>query len=691
MEALRKTFPSAFAAYSEIERDYAARQQALSLSTTPLSIGVIGQVKAGKSTFLNALLFGGVEVLPQAATPKTAALTRIRYGTQLGLHVQFHSPQAWEQLLASAARAAHDDVSRAAHELVAQAQARQTPLADCLAAGERYFPCASAAELRALLDDYVGAEGRFTPVVASCDIVWQHPALEGVEIVDTPGVNDPSASRVQKTRDYLAQCDAVFFLSRASQFLDEQDVALFAEQAPAKGVKRLYLVASQLDAALLDDGFERASLAETLTNVRQRLARQAQRGLAPYRERLLAIGRSALADLLQTAAQSPWLLSSFAFSFASRPSDAWSESERHTYQQLQELASDIWDEPLPEAEQWRQISGFDALAAQFAQLRADKENILAAQRASLASDYALRRRAWAEQTLVLVQERLTLLIHGEDATRLQARNAALSAQVQHLADLLAIEAQNVAWETRDECQRLQRELHEAAIQATQLQERTGYETRVVSVRVSDSVWWNPFSWGSYHYESSTRTVSYRYLAVSDAVEQVLDYVHTAQQQLAESIGRLAAPQMLAARLRNAALQALDPSDERFDPIALRALITQSLASLPLPQWDFALPDPSAPILQRFAQAGELRNEGEMAALRAVLAECTQATNQALAQALAQRVDGWAAQVKQLTTQLHQHLSQAVAAELAQLAQQLQDREANIQHCQQLLTELQTLT
>ena len=42
-----------------------------------LRIGIMGRVKAGKSTFLNALLFDGQPVLPQAATPKTANLTRI--------------------------------------------------------------------------------------------------------------------------------------------------------------------------------------------------------------------------------------------------------------------------------------------------------------------------------------------------------------------------------------------------------------------------------------------------------------------------------------------------------------------------------------------------------------------------------------------------------------------------------------
>ncbi|MFR9189914.1 MAG: hypothetical protein ACLVL7_06480 [Anaerotruncus massiliensis (ex Togo et al. 2019)] len=42
------------------------------------TLAVAGRVKAGKSTFLNTLLFGGREVPPKAS-PKTAVLTRMEY------------------------------------------------------------------------------------------------------------------------------------------------------------------------------------------------------------------------------------------------------------------------------------------------------------------------------------------------------------------------------------------------------------------------------------------------------------------------------------------------------------------------------------------------------------------------------------------------------------------------------------
>ncbi|MBQ3770446.1 MAG: dynamin family protein [Bacteroidaceae bacterium] len=46
-----------------------------------LTIGVIGQMKCGKSTFLNAFVFEN-DVLPAATTPMTAALSVITYGEQ---------------------------------------------------------------------------------------------------------------------------------------------------------------------------------------------------------------------------------------------------------------------------------------------------------------------------------------------------------------------------------------------------------------------------------------------------------------------------------------------------------------------------------------------------------------------------------------------------------------------------------
>lgn len=58
-----------------------------------LKVGIIGCVKAGKSSLLNALIFEGVEVLPKAATPMTASLTILKYANTLSTEVEFYSPK----------------------------------------------------------------------------------------------------------------------------------------------------------------------------------------------------------------------------------------------------------------------------------------------------------------------------------------------------------------------------------------------------------------------------------------------------------------------------------------------------------------------------------------------------------------------------------------------------------------------
>ena len=63
-----------------------------------LSIGIVGAVKAGKSSFLNACIFDGEDYLPKAATPMTAALTRITYSETPKAIIHFYTKEDWETI-----------------------------------------------------------------------------------------------------------------------------------------------------------------------------------------------------------------------------------------------------------------------------------------------------------------------------------------------------------------------------------------------------------------------------------------------------------------------------------------------------------------------------------------------------------------------------------------------------------------
>lgn len=74
-----------------------------------LRIGIVGQIKRGKSSFLNSLLFDGKSVLPKAATPMTAALTKISYSEQPSATVEFYSKKEWAKVLEQANKVEQDE------------------------------------------------------------------------------------------------------------------------------------------------------------------------------------------------------------------------------------------------------------------------------------------------------------------------------------------------------------------------------------------------------------------------------------------------------------------------------------------------------------------------------------------------------------------------------------------------------
>lgn len=255
-----------------------------------LRIAIVGQMKAGKSSFLNALLFP-IDVLPKAATPMTAALTRIGYAEKPYAEIEFYSVNDWDSINQAAEeyhiqyRAIEQQLSQEAPESLPKSlfgnikkivpnkpknidpaiiqskiseelrscrelvdMARQLNLQQYLGTKKR-IEATSLVELANELKNYVGSQGKFTAITKMFSIYINDERLHGIEIYDTPGFNDPVISRGQQTRTFLGQCDVVFLLSIVSQFLTVSDLRLLREQLTASGIdsKAVFLVGSQRD------------------------------------------------------------------------------------------------------------------------------------------------------------------------------------------------------------------------------------------------------------------------------------------------------------------------------------------------------------------------------------------------------------------------------------------------------------
>jgi len=247
-----------------------------------LQIGIIGRVKSGKSSLLNALVFNGENILPRAATPMTAALTTLTWAESFHAKVDFYSSedianlsaaaQEYERLLEQERNHAREqlqtrktgvDLQEQAEKNAQRAAAQANPIqaaahdqwqrirkANIDPATLESMRTLRADDARALaehLQEFVGADGRYMPLTKSVDIFLPLESLRDVRIIDTPGFNDPVQSREERTTALLKDCDVVLVVSPAGQFLSEQDIELMNRLTQKEGIQELVVVASQVD------------------------------------------------------------------------------------------------------------------------------------------------------------------------------------------------------------------------------------------------------------------------------------------------------------------------------------------------------------------------------------------------------------------------------------------------------------
>ncbi len=201
---------------------------------------VVGDVKRGKSTFINALI--GENILPSNVTPCTAILTVLRHGLQKKVTVYFKDGTVPETI-------------------------------DFIGFKEKFT--INKKKEKQLERQQKHAFSNINYAV----VEYPLPFLEkGIEIVDSPGLNDTEANN-ELSLSYINNCQAILFVLRASQPFTLAERSYLENHIKDRGLSVFFLINAwdEIRESLIDPEDE-----QELAAAQETLHRLFHTNLAPY-------------------------------------------------------------------------------------------------------------------------------------------------------------------------------------------------------------------------------------------------------------------------------------------------------------------------------------------------------------------------------------------------------------------------
>ena len=552
-----------------------------------LRIGIIGRVKAGKSSMLNALLFNGNDILPKAATPMTAALTIMEYSENVSAEVDFFTQQDIDEIKvkydffqkaldskvkekelenaerikrkkgvnslsaeeqqecrnkakSQAEREMKDDPSFASYDQYRRIKESGKSLSDL----EQYrtISAGSVEELmNGVLNQFVGSSGAFMPFTKSVTLHIPEKGLQGLQIIDTPGINDPVTSRGERTEQLLQDCDVVLIVSPSGQFLSSEDTDLMHRVTTKEGTQQAYLIASQVDNQLF--GSESQGLSDpihVLERISDNLTKHARNVLAKQVQEYPSM--KVAADKLSK--NNVICSSSVAFSLQQRFDEqhTWDANLQHVWRNLNQKFPDVFSHEELAKNALNQLANIHQIHQIVSEVTANKEQILAQRRIDFENGKrtALQGylKAWAE----LINEQIHQIQHADvdelrkQEAELKKQQATIDANVGGVYDDLISDIKlNLSKQLKDKLKSEMRRFDSVSDNAQGSE--TEYYEEEYEVEISRGKFWD-FLRGPKR-ETRTRTESYSYTTVKAkpirrAIEEIRSNLEDELGHLSES-------------------------------------------------------------------------------------------------------------------------------------------------------------
>lgn len=202
IETVEKEFNVRF----DEERDDIKKQKER-LDNPDLQIAIVGTIKAGKSTFINALLQDNIATTD--VTPETASLTKFIYKEENKLLVKFYDEKEWKKILADIEKSEKEDKGKVFKEEFESSGAKNIE-SQYIGKSDETIEVSNIEDLKNKVEKYTSKSSPINYFVKELTVYLNNEnMLKDVTIVDTPGLDDLIAIRSNKTKDYIKEANAV--------------------------------------------------------------------------------------------------------------------------------------------------------------------------------------------------------------------------------------------------------------------------------------------------------------------------------------------------------------------------------------------------------------------------------------------------------------------------------------------------
>ena len=443
------------------------------------------------------------------------------------------------------------------------------------------LPFNNNSTMRDQLDEYVGESGEYTPITKAVWLYINDPRLIDLEIVDTPGLNDPVPARTEKTREMLKTTDVAFFLSQTGgAFFDETDVCLLVSQLPSEGVNYFELIGSKFDSVLQNfDADDVHSLEDAIHEVHSTYNKLAETSLNKHLVNIEFINPEIKEKLLNCLP--PIYVSAFMHNWAIKAPEQWDEPEKHTYKIMEGLTQN-WSDFTLDHDTLKRLGNMDSVVQIFNKVKQEKSEILEQKVKALAPS--------AEQKIQLLIAKIVekslgsiSVLQNNGIADLEKQEKQLHAQIDNVKSGVSEVIGNIISECSKQMVAVKKELGERTLDLSTVVEKTGTKvkecSREVAHKESVLIFFEKTVYETQYYD---RTTSYRYAAKNHAIGNLKKATIGATHDIEYMFHRLIEEQTLRLNLIDVIRKSLDAVDDSYNLAFFKRVIQEAIEQIDIP-------------------------------------------------------------------------------------------------------------